>query len=312
MKQRFFILTVLTGLLAGYGCQQMTEESLPGETTWNLTVRAQMEIPGQAGNEGLVTKGLAIGDDKDEATTVQLLSIWKSGEAVEVYQGDTHIGTLTATPEDGNAHRATLSGTVTTSSITVGTTRLTLRTPRQDWDYTGQVGKLLIKGDDDSNSIEAKYHYTQAVDVLVTGKSGDNITTAPATFRNQQSIYRLSFRFQKGGIGDKTPVKAKLITLSAANGGLWRNAVDGTGPITVDLGTATTQPFFVALRNGDTTNEETLNFQVVDDEGYTYLGSKTIPAAYKPNGTFVSIKNATLTGQLGVKEKTREKVAVAL
>ena len=62
----------------------------------------------------------------------------------------------------------------------------------------------------------------------------------------------------------------------------------------------------------DTTNEETLNFQVVDDEGYTYLGSKTIPAAYKPNGTFVSIKNATLTGQLGVKEKTGEKVAVAL
>ena len=32
----------------------------------------------------------------------------------------------------------------------------------------------------------------------------------------------------------------------------------------------------------------------------TYKGSKTIPASYKPNGTFVSMKNATLNDRLGV------------
>lgn len=32
----------------------------------------------------------------------------------------------------------------------------------------------------------------------------------------------------------------------------------------------------------------------------TKRGSKNIPAAYKPNGTFVSMKNATLNDRLGV------------
>ncbi|MBR0286620.1 MAG: hypothetical protein IJQ96_06315 [Bacteroidales bacterium] len=39
---------------------------------------------------------------------------------------------------------------------------------------------------------------------------------------------------------------------------------------------------------------------VIDADGITYKGTKTIPAAYKPNGTFVSMKNATLNERMGV------------
>ena len=137
--------------------------------------------------------------------------------------------------------------------------------------------------------------------MLVTGVDGDNITTADARFANQQSIYRLSFRYDNGST--KTAITTKSVTISAANGHLVQSqAVDGSssveGPISVSLGTASADPFFVALRNGDETNAEALTFTVVDNTGITYRGSKTIPAEYKPNGTFVSVKNCSLNQRM--------------
>ena len=272
---------------------QPAEEQMPDhpeERTWALTVRAARDV---------TTKGLSIGDGESEAATMSLLSVWKEGEQVSVRMNSTFIGTLTATPDPADAHYATLSGEVIASGITPGVTRLFLQTPRQEWDYTGQTGQLLSTGETDA-SIERNYNYIQASNVLVTKVNGSVITTEDASFKNQQSIYRFSFRFQKGGVGDKTPINARQLTISAAGGGLWRNEEKGTGPITVTLGTPTADPFFVALRNQNTTSEEVLNFQVVDSDGITYIGSKSIPAGYKPNGTFVSAKNATLTSRLGV------------
>ena len=45
---------------------------------------------------------------------------------------------------------------------------------------------------------------------------------------------------------------------------------------------------------------------MIDDDGVTYKGSKTIPAQYKPNGTFLNVKNATLTGRLGLDRSAAE------
>ncbi len=91
-------------------------------------------------------------------------------------------------------------------------------------------------------------------------------------------------------------------------------AVDGTsleeGAISVTLGTASADPFFVALRNGDETDAEDLTFTVIDADGVTYRGSKNIPAAFKPNGTFVSMKNATLNDRLGVSLSATEVATV--
>ena len=295
MKKSILLLAALLGAMVWIGCQRMEEELVqkeqeteePGNGTYTLTVQAER-------NDGVRTKGLEIGDGT-EATTTLLKSVWKAGEEVKVYLGSTCIGTLTATPDGENAHLATLTGTVTTGGITPGSTTLTLLTPREDWDYTGQVGTLL----ESAGSIEKKFHYTKA-DVTVTGVDGSNITAAPATFTNQQSIYRLSFRYSVG----PTAITAKSVTISGANGFLVQSQVPGgattEGPISVTLGTATADPFFVALRNGDETNQEVLTFTVVDGTGITYRGTKTIPAAYKPNGTFVSVKNATLTERLDI------------
>ena len=301
MKKNILLIAALAGAMAFTACQKAEEELIVekpevaeqenGAETYSLTIIAER-------NDGAQTKGLDI--EGDEASTTVLKSIWKDDEPVKVYLGTDCIGTLTATPDGTDAHRATLSGTVTTTGITPGTTTLTLLTPREEWDYTGQVGKLLLS-DDAVNSIEKKYHYTAATDVLVTAVDGSNITTEEARFANQQSIYRLSFRYDNGAT--KTAITTKSVTISAANNHLVQSqAVDGSslveGPISATLAAASADPFFVALRNGDETNAEALTFTVVDNTGITYRGSKSIPAEYKPNGTFVSVKNCSLNQRM--------------
>ena len=309
MKKNIILLATLLMATLWTGCQKVDEgeiqprpgkEDNPAGEVWNITVKAVK-------TDGAETKGMAIGEGGEAATT-ELKSIWKTGEKVAVYKGTTWIGELTVTPES-DAHNATLSGTITTTGITPNTTELTLITPSTrfsssaaNWDYTGQVGKLLI-ADDAENSIEKKYHYTMAAGVTVSGVTGNNITTETANFANQQSIYRLSFRFQNPN-DTKTAITAKSVTIKSANNKLVQSqAMDGTsvkGPISVTLATATVDPFFVALRNLDETNTEDLTFTVIDNDGVTYKGTKEVPAGYKPNGIFVSIKNATLTERLGV------------
>ena len=295
MKKNIIWIAALLGAMAWTGCQKAEEEFIveKPEVTNQETVTYTVSIIAQR-NDGTTTKGLDI--EGEEATTTLLKSIWKAGEEVKVYLGTSCIGTLTATPDGTDPHRATLSGTVTTTGITQGTTTLTLLTPRESWNYTGQVGKLLLT-DDAVNSIEKKYHYTAATNVLVTAVNGSSITTEEARFANQQSIYRLSFRYNDGNT--KTAITTKSVTISAANGHLVQSqAVDGSslvkGPISVSLSAATADPFFVALRNGDETNAEALTFTVVDNTGVTYRGTKEIPAQYKPNGTFLSVKNCSL------------------
>ena len=319
MKRSLLFFAALVVALSG--C--LKEEDMVGrqpdtggvqaDSVWTVTIRAI--------KENVATKGLAIGEG-DETTTTVLQSIWKQYDPVYVYLGMNYIGKLTASPDETDAHKATLSGTVTAAGIEPGITRLTLLTPRKDWDYTGQVG-VLLKSDyhtsGQSNlSVEYRYHYTMAENVLVTGAAVDtesgkaSLTTENATFENQQSIYRLSFRYQKDGTGDITPIPAKRILIEAANGGLVQSqSLDGkalTGPVEVvqeyNDSENLLKPIFVALRNQNTTTEEALNFKVVDNLGVTYYGSKTIPAEYKANGTFVSLKNATLTGRLELQQGT--------
>ena len=205
MKKNIYVLLALVGAIAWTGC--MREELAPedpreqltaaADSVWTVTLQAvKKDAPD--------TKGLAI--EGEEANTTVLKSVWKAGEEVKVFLESACIGTLTATPDAEDAHKATLSGTVTTTALVAGTSTITLLTPREAWDYTGQVGTLL----EAANSIEKIYHYTAATGVKVTTVDTENntIATDNATFVNQQSIFRLSFRYKKPD-ESKTPITAK-------------------------------------------------------------------------------------------------------
>ena len=292
------ILTIMALALACTGC--MKESITQEEINWTLTVRAEKDSSPD-------TKGIEIGDGKDEASTTSLKSIWKDGEEALVYLGTKYIGKLTATPDNADPHLATLTGTVTSSGITAGSTTLTLLTPLSTWAYTGQDGSL--------NTIGSNFHYTLAENAPVTSVSGNSINIGHVRFKNQQGIYRLNFRFQKDGVGDKLPITTRQAWFSAADAGLVRSCSIGeainTGSIDLKLETPTTDPFFAALRFKETSKDEALNFKVLGDDGVTYYGSKTVPAAYKPNGNFVSIKNTVLTERLEL-NLSSTKVSTAL
>ena len=305
MRKNIYVLLALVGAIAWTGC--MREELAPEDPREQLTAAADSvwTVSLQAVKKDAPdTKGLAI--EGEEATTTVLKSIWKAGEEVKVFLESACIGTLTATPDAEDAHKATLSGTVITTALMAETSTLTLLTPRETWDYTGQVGTLL----EAPNSIEKMYHYTAATGVKVTAVDAEHntVTTENASFANQQSIYRFSFRYKKSE-ESKTPITAKSLTITSANGHLVQSqAVDGSslaeGPIAVTLSAASADPFFVALRNGDETNAEALTFTVIDADGVTYRGSKTIPAEYKRSGSFVSAKNASLDQRLQLAQST--------
>ena len=320
MKKTLLILTALEALLwAGCAPVELVSEDVParqvleGDSTWTLTLRAEMGDP--------ETKGLDI-DGTDEANTTLLKAVWLTGEKVYVYLGEEMIGTLMATEDASDPHYATLSGKVTVAGITPGQTRLTLLTPycRDDWTYIGQGGMLLVNDGGMSglyNSIAARYHLAQADDVLVTGLTEVDdgklaMSASPAVFKNQQSVFRFNFRFQEGGSGEKTPVKTLGALITGDGGGLWKGWNMGTGPIPVWLAEPTVNPFFVALRFKDQTNRENLKFEVFDADGITYYGSKEIPAEYKPNGHFISAKNITLTNRLKLDVSSAGEVDVVL
>ncbi|MBO4476354.1 MAG: hypothetical protein J5737_06510 [Bacteroidales bacterium] len=304
MKKSLWLLISLAGALAWMGCEHPEEllTERPQEkvdSVWTLKLRAYR-------SDGAETKGLSLDNGEVEATATHLRSIWKEGESVYVYQGLTQIGVLNVSPDGDDAHYATLSGNVVTTNLTAGSTTLTLIGPvsLDEWTYAGQAGRLLAQANDDGKSIESRYHVVQAQNVLVTDISGNNITTGTAAFQNQQSIYRLSFRYQGANI------PAERVTIQAANNGLWLSADAGNGPVSVVLDGPSADPFFVALRNENTAAED-LTFQVVGSDGVTYIGSKTIPAEAKPNGKFVSMKNTALTERMRMETKN-EKVSEAL
>lgn len=284
-------LSALTMLL---GCTEMID---PEEVTvrpdkqthsYKLTVSAKK-------SDGALTKGLAIGDEGTEITTTSLKSIWKANEQVLVYLGTTKVGTLeveTIDPSDNT--KATLSGDISVSDINnISSSTFTLITPRETWSYNGQKGKLLID-DDATSSIEKLYHYTMA-SATVSSTEGNTITIADANFQNQQSIYRMSFRYTSGDT--KVPINAKTVTISSPDK-LVQDCSIGSemvkGDITVTPDTPTTDVLFAAIRTEDSSSDDlNLKFTIVDQEGVTYKVDKSIPAANKANGTFISIKNTT-------------------
>ena len=280
MKKNITILMMaLASLMACQKAEVLVQEKepvLPAEeevASYTLTVKAQKESD---------TKGLNL-----EGTALRTL--WKSGEKVAVYKGNSYLGDLDVTPDAGNAGLATLSGSVTGSLA--ANDQLTLLFPHKTWDYTGQNG-VLLQAD---GSIEKNYDYAKA-EVTVTAISGDELVVdGNAHFLTEQSIYRISFT--AGG----SPLAVKNMTLSTKKGKLVRSMVLGGettyGDLTVDM-TGTSADLdggliCIAVRNEDTT-EQTYNFTVTDADGKAYIASKDIPAAafsYK----FLGIKDVPAT-----------------
>lgn len=300
MKKISIILAALLAAMAWTGCQDTLEMNDPtnrgerpgaGKDSVTLTIEAGK----QAG-----TKALELVSEGQK-----LNAFWKSGEVVKVFAtGAEPIGTLTATPKDDKT-KATLTGTISTTGLAANQ-KLILLFPDAAWSYEGQSGRLLYDENQPTwKSIEKDFDFARA-EVTITEVSDSRITTTSSTvFENQQSIYRFGFRY---GTTEGPTIRSKTVLLSSNQGQLAKSGNVLTGevtnysggePITVVLpealtaeeATANTLLYF-AVRNGNTTQDDTFSFTIYDNDGATYKGTKTIP--HNRLGSFVSAKTVPL------------------
>ena len=117
--------------------------------------------------------------------------------------------------------------------------------------------------------------------VSITGISGGVISTTSTTLENLQSIYRLTFKY-----GDNT-LNVRSVVITSMGGKLQTsyNVVDGSttyGPVIASSSTSHVH-LYVALRFASNPDDNIL-FQVIDEDGKVYTGTKQAPADGFTNG----------------------------
>lgn len=180
MKKIMAYLYVVILTAAGItmtACSDDNDVTEPEEKkTFTLTVEA-------TNGNGDLTRALAEESDALKAT-------WTAGETVNVYEGTTNLGTLTAR---STAATTQLSGTI---EAPTGST-LTLK--YQETNYTGQDGTLATIG--------AHHNYCTATTTVT--KTGDNYIGTKANFVSQQAIVKFTLKKKS----DSSVIKATTMNI---------------------------------------------------------------------------------------------------
>lgn len=296
MKKITMIMAALLAAMVWTGCKDTLETDDPSAREEKpVTARDSVTLTLEAG-KGLNTKALEL---VNEGATLN--AYWRSGEEVKVFApGSTEaIGTLTATPNSTNNTLATLSGSINAAGLQNGNV-LTLLFPRETWSYEGQIGTLA--------SIASNYDFAKAevtiTEIDLLSENNKHITTTKSTtFENQQSIYR--FRFKYGTNGGSI-LNTKTVQLTSSHGLLVKNVnmatrdktnFSSTEPMLIELDQANPFVYIALLLNGDKNQDDTFSFEIYDNDGATYYGSKVIPAASLKKA-FVSSQSTELAQRL--------------
>ncbi|MBQ9185525.1 MAG: hypothetical protein IJ151_06615 [Bacteroidales bacterium] len=283
---RLFLIAALLGATLA-SCQK-AEELLPEEKpedkpaveqTWKLTVQT------------VDTKAMEI-----DGTTLK--NYWKKGEKVAVYLGGTKLGTLEVTSET-KAATTTLHGEISKPNDLAVNSELMLLSPGRDddkWTYAGQDGSEPSE----AGTMATMFNYaTSTLSVTALDEVNHTITaSAPTKFANQQSIYR--FGFKVGGTGEAISVKSFMLSSNqnklVVNRTYSSDWASEYGILTMTAaGNPTGNLYCMAIRNENTTADETYTFSVVGSDDALYEGSKTIGSAHLGNGKFLSAKSISIS-----------------
>lgn len=280
---KIFLIAALLGVTLA-SCQKEDENNsnYNPELGWRLTVKASKDID---------TKAL-------ELSGSTLNAFWKEGEKVAVYYGGTILGTLTATVGIPKTS-ATLTGNIQKpDGLNVGSALMLLFPGRDDeqWTYMGQ------NGSEPGSELDGFDYSTAALSVSAIDDVNMTITTtAPASFTNEQSVYR--FGFKVDGAGEAIAVKSFTITSNRGklvldreySGSKW---VSNYGSLTVESSSAPTDNiYYVSLRNENTTEDDTYSISVVASDNALYQGEKTIASSNLINGIFLGAKSLNVSGK---------------
>ena len=208
---------------------------------------------------GTTTRGL-----EREGSTIK--AVWKTTDKVYAFpdKSSVSIGSLSPMADKVGTERTKLDGNLNSTGLKVGD-YLNFVTPRDVWDYTGQVGTLA--------DIESKYDYAQAR-VYITEISDNGMKGSTANFSTEQAIIRFTIKGADGAsmnIPSLTISAAgkKLATGYALSGGTFTPSY---GDLTITPASATSE-IYVALRN-DTEGSDTYTLlTTVGGNAYNYTRS---------------------------------------
>ena len=185
------------------------------------------------------TRGVGTNDDGET-----LVSRWTAGTTVEVYDGETLVGTLRA-DASSNGHTL-LRGTIT-GTYTPGVSTLQLYSPAKTLDYSGQTGTV--------SSISQKDFLCGTVTVTRVSLNNTSIETNNCDFSRLQAFTKFTFEY---------PMKSVQITADGLEG----------SPLTVTTAETETSEFYVALRNTPGVKRQYDFYGTSADGTTTFIGTK--------------------------------------
>ena len=231
------LLLAAAALAACSSDEQPAVQAEPDQQQWTLVVSASKtdaEITD-------ATRGVK------EGTGETLSSMWTAGTTVEVYDGETCVGTLLADASDNGTTllRGTISGT-----YTPGVSTLQLYSPSKTLDYSGQDGSISGAG-----GISTKDFVYGTVTVQSVNIRNNMMTTDDCQFTRLQAFAKFTFDY---------PVKTLRITAEGLE----------SGPLTVTTTETQTVTFYVALRN-EPGEKRLYSFYGTSADGTTtFIGTK--------------------------------------
>lgn len=284
---KIYMLVALLGVVMT-GCQkEQNVEPVPSsDGDWTLTVKVSKDTD---------TKALEL----DEST---LNAYWKKGEKVAVYLDGTKVGELEVTSDD-KVTPAVLSGKIDKDApVAVGSSLMLLFPGRDDalWTYEGQTGY----GPSAGSTISDKFDYATTTLSVATLDDVNHVITVTSTsaFANQQSIYR--FGFKVGGAGEAIAIKSfivssaqdKLVRSMTYDAGNW---VPTYGSLSLNI--TGDQPlnnlYYLAIRNENTSVDETYTFSVVGADNALYEGTRTVDSKNLGYGKFLGAKSINVSAK---------------
>ncbi len=269
-NNKFYLIAALAGTLLA-GCQtelayQNPEEVPVAEQTWTLTVQATKSVESRA-----------LGLNNNNAVETS----WKQGEKVGVFFGETRLGYLEVISED-NANPAILQGSLTKDEDIAQGSSLKLIFPDREnetlgpWSYLGQDGTAP----DATGSLATKFDYaTTTITVANVGETEITLNSNSVHFSNEQSMFKFTFKEGANNLAAKyfilTSSQNQLAREFSCSGSTWSPTY---GSLTMTP-TANGSPYWMSIRNDNTSVADDFTFTVVASNDALYEGKKTIPVS---------------------------------
>ena len=231
------LLLAAAALAACSSDEQPAAQAEPEQHQWTLVVSAS-KTDAEISD---ATRGVK------EGTGETLSSMWTAGTTVEVYDGETCVGTLLADASDNGTTllRGSISGT-----YTPGVSTLQLYSPSKTLDYSGQDGSISGAG-----GISTKDFACGTVTVQSVNMRNNLMTTDDCQFTRLQAFAKFTFDY---------PMKTLQITAEGLE----------SGPLTVTTTETQTTTFYVALRNTPGVKRQYDFYGTSSDGTTTFIGTK--------------------------------------